>query len=177
MSEVRSSHLPSRCASRLIAAVVDAQQPGGGAAQVAAQPGLGLAGSDEFVAAPRGPGVGAVDQLLQVRDEVGADLLVALGLFGVVADHEPLGAGAVVAVAVPAGGDRDLLDPQVVGDGAVAARGGPARRRPRCWCGAASRRGCSARRRGSGRPGWRRRRTRGRPPTPAGAAPTRPGRP
>ena len=61
---------------------------------------------------------------MQVRDEVGADLLVALGLFGVVADHEPLGAGAVVAVAVPAGGDRDLLDPQVVGDGAVAAGAG-----------------------------------------------------
>ena len=49
---------------------------------------------------------------------------VAVGLFGVVADHEPLGAGTVVAVAVPAGGDRDLLDPQVVGHGAVAAGSG-----------------------------------------------------
>ena len=57
-------------------------------------------------------------------DQVGADLLVAVGLFGVVADHEPLGAGAVVAVAVPAGGHRDFLDPQVVGHGAVAAGSG-----------------------------------------------------
>ena len=68
--------------------VVDAQQPGGGAAQVAAQAGLGLEAADEFVAAARGPGIGALDQLLQVRDEVGPDLLVTLALLGVVADHE-----------------------------------------------------------------------------------------
>ena len=61
---------------------------------------------------------------LQVGDQVGADPLVAVGLFGVVADHEPLGARAAVAVAVPARGDRDLLDPQVVGHGAVAAGAG-----------------------------------------------------
>jgi hypothetical protein len=76
-------------------AVVDPQQPGGGAAQVAAQPGLGAQRSDEFVAAPRGPVIGANDQRLQVRDEVGADLLVALGLFGVVA--LPAGSGDVSA--------------------------------------------------------------------------------
>jgi len=45
-----------------------------------------------------GPGVGAVDELGEVRDEVGAHSGVAVALFGVVADHEPLG-----AVAVPAG--------------------------------------------------------------------------
>src|SRR4029079_3170506 len=106
--------------------LVDPQQPGAGAAQVAAQPGLGLEAADEFVAAPRGPGVGACDQLLEVGDEVGADLLVALGLLGVVADHEPLGPRPVVAVAVPAGGHGHFLDSQVVGDGAVAP--GPVQR-------------------------------------------------
>ncbi len=55
----------------------------------------------QLVAAAAGPGVRALDQLLQVGEEVGPDLLVALALFGIVADHEPLGAGAVVAVAVP----------------------------------------------------------------------------
>jgi hypothetical protein len=69
--------------------VVDAQQPGGGAAQVAAQPRLGAQRADQLVAAARGPGVRAVDQLLEVRDRVGPDLPVALGLLGVVADHEP----------------------------------------------------------------------------------------
>ena len=103
---------------------VDAEQPGRRAAEVAAQPRLGLEAADEFVAAAGGPGIRARDQLLQVRDEVGPDLLVTLGLFGVVADHEPLGSGALVAVAVPAGGDRDFLDPQVVGHGAVAPGAG-----------------------------------------------------
>ena len=65
--------------------LVDAEQPGVGAPQVAAQAGLGLEAPDEFVAAPRGPGVGAVDELGRVRDEVGADLPVTLALFGVVA--------------------------------------------------------------------------------------------
>ena len=57
--------------------------------------------ADQLVTAPRGPVVRALDQLLQVRDEVRADLPVPLALFGVAADHEPLGAGAVAAVAVP----------------------------------------------------------------------------
>jgi NAD(P)H-dependent flavin oxidoreductase YrpB (nitropropane dioxygenase family) len=69
-----------------------------------------------------GPAVGAVDGLLEVGDEVGADLLVAVGLVGVVADHERWGAGAVVDVPLAAGGHRGGgLDPQVFGDGAVAA--------------------------------------------------------
>ncbi|HEX5510493.1 MAG TPA: hypothetical protein VFX41_02155 [Actinomycetales bacterium] len=50
-----------------------------------------------------------------------ADRGVAVGLFGVVADHEPLRPRAVVAVTVPAGRDGDLLDPQVPRDGAVPA--------------------------------------------------------
>jgi hypothetical protein len=91
-------------------AVVDPQQPGGGAAQVAAQPGLGLEAADEFVTAPRSSAVGALDQLLEVRDEVRPHRGVAVTLLGVVADHEPLGAGALVTV--PAGGHCDFLDPQ-----------------------------------------------------------------
>jgi hypothetical protein len=65
--------------------LVDPEQPGFRAPQVAAQPGLGLEAADELVAAAGGPGVGAVDELGQVRDEVGADLLIAFGLLGVVA--------------------------------------------------------------------------------------------
>ena len=57
-------------------------------------------------------------------DQVGPDGGVAVGLFGVVADHEPLRPGAFVAVAVTAGSDVDLLDPQVPRHGAVAARTG-----------------------------------------------------
>jgi hypothetical protein len=130
--------------------LVDPEQPGSGAAQVAAHPWFGLERADELVAAPRGPAVGAVDQLFEVGDQVGADLLVAFGLLGVVADHEPLGPRTLVAVAGPAGGHRDLLDPQVVGHGAVAP--GPRERGGGLggWPGAASRRGGSARRRGSG---------------------------
>jgi len=83
--------------------VVDTQQPGGGAAQVAAQTRLGAQGADQFVAAPRAPGVGSVDELGQVRDQVRPDLTVPLGRFGVVTDHEPLGPRPLVAVPVPAG--------------------------------------------------------------------------
>jgi len=75
--------------------LVDPEQPGRGAPQVAAQPRLGLEAADEFVAAPRGPAIGAGDELGEVRDEVGADLPVALGLFGVVA--LPAGSGDVSA--------------------------------------------------------------------------------
>ena len=46
-----------------------------------------------------------------------ADERVAVGLFGVVADHEPFGADPVAA-------DPDFLDPQVAGHGAVAAGAG-----------------------------------------------------
>jgi len=65
--------------------LVDPEQPGRGAPQVAAQPRLGLEAADEFVAAPRGPAIGAGDELGEVRDEVGADLLIAFALLGVVA--------------------------------------------------------------------------------------------
>jgi len=59
-------------------------------------------------------------------DEVGPDDFVAFGLFGVVADHEPLRPRPVVAVAVPAGRDVDLLDCQVARDTRVPA--GPGQR-------------------------------------------------
>ena len=72
-----------------------------------------------------------------------------------VADPEPLGARSVVAVAGAAGSHGDLLDPQDGRHPVVAPPVGRARRRPRRWCRAASRRGCGARRRGSERPGWR----------------------
>jgi len=52
-----------------------------------------------------------------------ADGGVPVGLFGVVADHEPLRPSALVAFAGAAVGDRDLLDAQVL-------RG----RCPHCWC-------------------------------------------
>jgi hypothetical protein len=53
-----------------------------------------------------------------------ADGGVPLGLLGVVADDKPLRPHAVVAVTDPAGGDGDLLDPHVPGDGAVSASPG-----------------------------------------------------
>ncbi len=59
-----------------------------------------------------------------MRDETAADGLVPVGLFGVEADHEPLRPRSVVPVAVAAGADGDFLDPQVPGDGAIAARPG-----------------------------------------------------
>ena len=59
-------------------------------------------------------------------DEVGPDDFVAFGLFGVVADHEPLGSGPVVAVAFPTGSDVYFLDSQVAGDDRVPA--GPGQR-------------------------------------------------
>jgi len=106
---------------------IDAEQPTAGAAQVAPQPGLGLQRPDELVATPIGPAIGADDRALEVRDEPVADRGVPVGLFGVVADHEPLCPGTVVAVAMTAGGDRDFLDAQVAGHGAVAARSGQRR--------------------------------------------------
>jgi len=62
-----------------------------------------------------------------VGDEVGPDCGVPFALFGVVADHEPLRPGPVVAVAVPAGSHVSLLDPQVARDTRVPA--GPGQRR------------------------------------------------
>ena len=68
-------------------------------------------------------GVRAVDELGELGDQVGPYLLVPLGGLGVVAHDEPLRPGTLVAV--PARGDVDLFDPQVVGDGSVAARPAP----------------------------------------------------
>src|SRR5665811_962179 len=71
-SEVRSSHLPSRCVSRFAAARSMRSSPAL-AAQVAAQSRLGLQRPDQLVAFAGSPGVGAVDELLQVGDQVGPD--------------------------------------------------------------------------------------------------------
>lgn len=92
------------------------------AAQVTRQPGLGLQAPDQLAAPAARPGVATVDELLEMANELAADGLVTLGLLGVVADHEPVGPGAVVTVAGTARGDRDLLDPQVLRHGAIAAR-------------------------------------------------------
>jgi hypothetical protein len=82
-------------------ALIDALQPGFGAAQVAAQSRLGAQKPDEFVAAPDRLGVGVGDELLKLDDQVGAHLLVALGSLRVVADHKSLRAGPLVVIAVP----------------------------------------------------------------------------
>jgi hypothetical protein len=91
------------------------------------KPGFALQGPDELVAPTRGPGVRAGDEAAQVGDQVVPDDCVPFGLFWVVTDDEPLGSGAVVAVALPAGCDVDLFDPQVARDALVPA--GPGQRR------------------------------------------------
>src|SRR6185312_5810234 len=67
-------------------AAVDAEQPGLGAAQVAAQPRLVAQRPDQFVAFVRGPGIGAGDQPVEVFDQPVAHGGVAVGGIGVVAD-------------------------------------------------------------------------------------------
>jgi hypothetical protein len=57
-------------------------------------------------------------------DEVGPDRGVPVGRLGVVADHEPLRPCPAVPVTVPAGGDVDLFDAQVVRHGLVPAGAG-----------------------------------------------------
>jgi len=57
-----------------------------------------------------GPGIGARDQPGQMVDQVGPDGGVTHRLFGVVADHEPLRAGTLVAVTCAAGADVDFLE-------------------------------------------------------------------
>jgi hypothetical protein len=56
--------------------------------------------------------------------QVGSHGGVAICLFGVVADREPHRPCALVAVAVAAGRDVYLFDPQVAGHGAVPAGAG-----------------------------------------------------
>ena len=58
-----------------------------------------------------------------MTDEPRSDGGVPLGLLRVEADDEPLRAHPLVPVAGPAGGDGDLSDPQVPGDGAVPPAG------------------------------------------------------
>jgi hypothetical protein len=99
----------------------------GGAAQVTAQPGPSLQRADKLIPAAGAPLVATGDETLQVVDEVGPHPGVPGGLIGVVADDKPLRPHALVAVAVAAGSHVDFLDPQVVGDGLVAAGTGQRR--------------------------------------------------
>ena len=101
---------------------VDAQQPGLGAAQQPAQPGLVAQRADQLVALAFRPGVGAGDQALQVLDEPLAHRGVAGGGVRVVAHHEPFGARPLIVAA--AGCHPDFFDPQVVGHVVVAAGAG-----------------------------------------------------
>ncbi len=150
---------------------VNAEQPAGGAAQ----PGLGLGPADQFAAAAGRPGVGALDELAQVGDQVGPHGRVPLGLFGVLhAGPRPR---------APPSSSPPRNPPWTSPTRRVPATlwkrpDGPTRRWPRCCCGAASRRGvvpAAAAQVGPVR--GQRRRSRGRPSTPSGAGSTRPDRP
>ena len=70
----------------------------------------------------------AVDETLQVGDEVGSHLGVAVGMGRVVVDPQPLGPRALLLIALSAGGAVGFFDPLVAGDCLVAARAGPVRR-------------------------------------------------
>ena len=121
--------LPVQVGLGLDLGLVDAQQPAGGDA---AGTGAGRAWWRSSRAARRASSRGRLSEPAisssSWRDELGADVRrrgsAASGLWQMTNRW----AGAVVAVAVSAGGDRDLLDPHVVGDGAVAALAGTARR-------------------------------------------------
>src|SRR5664280_1286959 len=101
VSEVRSSHLPSRCASRLAAPWSMRSNPALVRRRNRRSPGLVFSDPTSSPASAGRAGVRAVDQVAQVSDEVGPDDCVPFGLFGEVSDHEPLGSGPVVAVAFP----------------------------------------------------------------------------
>ena len=109
-SEQRSRYFPSRLASVLILALSMRQQPAGGDPQVPVQPGLGGDLPAQLTALHRGQAVGSGDQLVELRDQLGADVRVAGRGVGVVADDEPLGVG-----------HPDFLDPHVLADVGVAA--------------------------------------------------------
>ena len=124
VSEVRSSHLPSRCASRLAAPWSTRSSPALVRRRYRRRPGLVFSDPTSSSRLRGGPGVRAVDEVAQVGDEVGPHDCVPFGWLGVVADHEPLRPRPVVAVAVAAGRDVDLFDPQVARDGRVPAGAG-----------------------------------------------------
>jgi hypothetical protein len=132
-SGVRSRYLPSWCAAR--GGAVDAQLARRGGAQepVERRSGPELAG--ELGAGTRIEPVAVGDRLGEAGDDVVADRRVAARLVGVVADDEPVTSDAVVKA--------DLLDAQVAGDGlvgpcrasaAAASREAPAASRPGCSC-------------------------------------------
>ena len=109
-SEQRSRYFPSRFASVLHFALSMRSSPPGGDPQVAVQAGLNRDPAAELAAFHHRQGVGPGDQLLELGEQLGTDVRVALGAVGVVADHEPFGVG-----------DLHLLDPHVLRDGGVAA--------------------------------------------------------
>jgi hypothetical protein len=120
-SWVRSGHLPSRTASRLIAPWLMRSSPV--RVQEPAQPRLVLQGTGQLVAlALRRPGIGAFDQVLQVGDQAPAHQAVPFSLLGVAADGEPPGPHP----GIPAR-DPHLLDPQVPGHLVVTALAGQRR--------------------------------------------------
>ena len=90
--------------------LVDAEQPAGGDPQVPVQAGLGRDLPAQLPALHHRQAVGSGDQLLELGDQLLADVGVALRGVGVVADHEPLGVRHL-----------HFLDPHVVGDVGVAA--------------------------------------------------------
>ena len=111
-SEQRRRYLPSRFSSALILALSMRSSPPGVTRRNRFRP--GLRGQGSLDSRPRSAAVsavGAVDELLELRDEAGADGGVAFCLVRVEADDEPV---AVVA-------EADFLDLQVVPDGLVAA--------------------------------------------------------
>jgi len=97
-------------------ASVDPELAGLGLAQEALVAALGAHLPVELVAFGGRQGVGVSDRVLDLGEQLLADLLIALGLLGVVADHESVAHRAVV--------DDHLLDAQVAGDGVVAALAG-----------------------------------------------------
>lgn len=76
----------------------------------------------ELIAAGLGRTVGSVDLGLDVGDEVGTNLTIAFGGFGVVADHEALPTFTVT--------DVHLFDAQVAGGDVAAAGRASASRAP-----------------------------------------------
>src|SRR6266567_533088 len=84
---------------------VDAQQPAGSGPQVPVQARFGRDDAAQLGALVPAELVRAVDQLLELGDQAGADGGVPLGALGVVADDEPLVLG-----------DPHLLDLEVAGD-------------------------------------------------------------
>jgi hypothetical protein len=122
--DVLGGHLGVRCPQQVLAVQVllglcpggvDPQQPARGDAEIAVQPGLGGDHAAQFGALVPAQRVRAVDQLLELGDQAGADRGVALGGLGVVADDEPLVLGDPHFFDLEVA--RDVLVPALPGQG------------------------------------------------------------